>query len=146
MRILIIVVVSLWLPLAAAEAFELDAAVEARRQEAGLARLCGLWDWTVHSHTANHRESKAKIVLPSSQAAGIEGPSPTEIRIYGDAVYFRWDFPGGYQEDSMLFAENRRLEGTFRTSAGAVGAINGKRLSSCQPAATGGPDKPESKP
>lgn len=149
MRMLIIVVAGLWLSLAAAEALELDAAAEAKRLEAGLTRLCGVWDWTVHSHSANHRESKAKIVLPSSQAAGIEGPSPTEIRIYGDAVYFRWDFPGGYQEDSMLLAENRRLEGTFRTSAGAVGAVNGKRVSVCKPTASdgaGGPDKPEGKP
>ena len=83
-----------------AQALELDAAAEAKRLEAGLTRLCGVWDWTVHSHSANHRESKAKIVLPSTQAAGMEGPSPTEIRIYGDAVYFRWDFPGGDQEDS----------------------------------------------
>ena len=145
-RMLLIAVMGLWLPLAAAEALELDAAAEAKRLEAGLARLCGVWDWTVHSHSANHRESKAKIVLPSTQAAGMEGPSPTEIRIYGDAVYFRWDFPGGYQEDSMLLIENRRLEGTFRTSTGAFGAINGKRLSLCQPAVSGGAVKPESKP
>lgn len=139
-------VIGLSLCVIRAEALELDAAVEAKRLEVGLARLCGVWDWTVHSHSANHRESKAKIVLPSAQVAGIEGPSPTEIRIYGDAVYFRWDFPGGYQEDSMLFIENRRLEGTFRTSTGAVGAINGKRLSACQPVASGGPARPEGKP
>jgi hypothetical protein len=129
-----------------AQALELDAAVEAKRLEAGLARLCGMWDWTVHSHTRNHREAKSKIVLPSSGAAGLEGPSPSEIRIYGDAVYFRWDFPGGYQEDSMLLTEERRLEGTFRTSNGAVGAVNGKRLSSCQAAASGGAVGPEGKP
>ena len=146
MRFVMAAIIGLALCVIRAEALELNAAVEAGRLEAGMARLCGVWDWTVHSHSANHRESKAKIILPSSQAAGIEGPAPTEIRMYGDAVYFRWDFPGGYQEDSMLFIENRRLEGTFRTSAGAVGAINGKRLSSCQPAAAGGPDKPESKP
>lgn len=149
MRILIMAVASLWLFLPAAQAVELDAAAEAKRLETGLARLCGVWDWTVHSHTANHRESKAKIVLPSAQAAGIEGPSPTEIRIYGDAVYFRWDFPGGYQEDSMLLAENRRLEGTFRTSAGAVGAVNGKRMSACKPATSDGAvgsGAPEGKP
>ena len=139
-------VAGLWLPLAAAQALEMDAAVEAKRLEAGLARLCGVWDWTVHSHTRNHREARSKIVLPSSQTAGIEGPSPTEIRIYGDAVYFRWDFPGGYQEDSMLFIEDRRLEGTFRTSNGSVGAITGKRVSACQPAAPGGAGAPESKP
>ena len=77
---------------------------------------------------------------------GIEGPSPTEIRIYGDAVYFRWDFPGGYQEDSMLLTEERRLEGTFRTSTGSVGAITGKRVSVCQPAVPGGAGATESKP
>ncbi len=149
LRFVIVSLSGFALCISSAEALELDAAAEARRQEAGLTRLCGVWDWTVHSHSANHRESKAKIVLPSPQAAGIEGPSPTEIRIYGDAVYFRWDFPGGFQEDSMLLAENRRLEGTFRTSTGAVGAVNGKRVSSCKPAASdggGGPGASEGKP
>ncbi len=138
-----VVGLSLLAVLPSAQALELDAAVEAKRLEAGLARLCGMWDWTVHSHTRNHREAKSKIVLPSSGAAGLEGPSPSEIRIYGDAVYFRWDFPGGYQEDSMLLTEERRLEGTFRTSTGSVGAITGKRLSSCKSALSGAP---ESKP
>ncbi len=149
MRILIMTMVSLWWLPAMASALELDAAVEAKRQEAGLARLCGLWDWTVHSHSRNHREAKLKIVLPSSQAAGLEGPSPSEIRIYGDAVYFRWDVPGGYQEDSLLFIEDRRLEGTFRMSNGAVGAINGKRVSVCpatRPGAPGGAGVPERTP
>jgi hypothetical protein len=114
-------------------ALELDPVAEAKRLEAGLARLCGVWEWTVHSHTMSHRESKAKIVLPNAEAAGVEGPSPTEIRVYGDAVYFRWDFPGGFQEDSMLLVENRRLEGTFRASTGSVGAVNGKRVAACQP-------------
>ena len=145
-RILIMAVAGPWLSLVTAQALELDAAAEAKRLEAGLTRLCGVWDWTVHSHSRNHREAKSRIVLPSSQAAGLEGPSPTEIRIYGDAVYFRWAFPGGDQEDSMLLIENRRLEGTFRTSTGAFGAINGKRLSPCQPAASGGAVKPEGKP
>jgi len=131
------------------QAVEFDAAAEAKRLEAGLARLCGVWDWTVHSHTMSHREAKTQIVLPSSEAAGVQGPSPSEIRIYGNAVYFRWDFPGGYQEDSMLLTDNRRLEGTFRTSAGAVGAIDGKRVSGCKPTASdgaGGSGAPESKP
>ena len=148
-RILFLAVASLWLSLTVSQALEPDAAAEAKRQEAGLARLCGVWEWTVHSHTMSHREAKSKIVLPSSQAAGVDGPSPTEIRIYGDAVYFRWDFPGGYQEDSMLLAENRRLEGTFRASNGSVGAINGKRLSSCQTTgsgASGDTVRPEGKP
>lgn len=137
---------SLLAVLPSAQALEPDATVEAKRLEAGLVRLCGLWDWTVHSHTRNHREARSKIVLPSAQAAGIDGPSPSEIRIYGDAVYFRWDFPGGYQEDSMLLTEERRLEGTFRMSTGSVGAITGKRVSACQPAASGDAARPEGKP
>jgi len=115
-----------------AGALDVDPAMEAKRLEAGLARLCGVWEWTVHSHTLNHREAKSKIVLPSADTAGVAGPSPSEIRIYGDAVYFRWIYTGGYQEDSMLLTGNKRLEGTFRSSTGAVGAVNGKRLSSCE--------------
>jgi hypothetical protein len=131
-------VISLALCATRAQALELDPVAEAKRLEAGYARLCGVWEWTVHSHTLNHREAKSQIVLPSPGAAGVQGPSPNEIRIYGDAVYLRWDFEGGYQEDSLLLTENRRLEGTFRTSYGAAGAITGKRVSSCQPARAGG--------
>jgi hypothetical protein len=127
-----VIVLSLLAVLPSAQALELDATVEAKRLEAGLTRLCGLWEWTVHSHTMSHREGKSKIVLPSSQAAGVEGPSPNEIRIYGDAVYLRWDFPGGYQEDSLLLNDNRRLEGTFRATNGNVGAVTGKRIAGCQ--------------
>jgi len=148
-RIVAVIGTSLLLLLTPAQAVEFDAATEAKRLEAGLARLCGVWDWTVHSHTMSHREAKTKIVLPNPEAAGTEGPSPTEIRIYGNAVYFRWDFPGGYQEDSLLLNDNRRLEGTFRTSTGAVGAIDGKRLSGCKPTAPDGAGDsgvPESKP
>jgi len=134
MRVQFVMVAVIGLALCAtqAQALELDAAMEAKRLEAGLARLCGVWEWTVHSHAMNHREGKLKIVLPSPQAAGVEGPSPNEIRIYGDAVYFRWDFPGGYQEDSLLLNDNRRLEGTFRATNGNVGAVTGKRIAGCQ--------------
>src|SRR2546422_3200665 len=102
----------LLLMLSMAQAIELDPVAEAKRLEAGFARLCGVWEWTVHSHTRGHREAKTKIVLPSPQMAGVDGPSPSEIRVYGDAVYLRWDFQGGYQEDSMLLSDDRRLEGT----------------------------------
>ncbi len=128
----------LLLMLSMAQAVELDPVAEAKWLEAGYARLCGVWEWTVHSHTLSHREGKSQIVLPSPEAAGVQGPSPAEIRIYGDAVYLRWDFQGGYQEDSLLLADNRRLEGTFRTSYGAVGAITGKRVSSCKPSGADG--------
>jgi hypothetical protein len=130
--ILTAAVMSSVLLLSTTEALELDPIVEAKRLEIGLARLCGTWEWTVHSHTLNHREAKSKIVLPSPESAGVAGPSPDEIRVYGDAVYLRWVYPGGYQEDSLLLNDNKRLEGTFRTSTGAVGAVNGKRLTSCR--------------
>jgi hypothetical protein len=133
-RLLLVSAISLWLLGATSSALELDPVAEAKRLKTGLARLCGVWAWTVHSHTMNHREAQTKIVLPTPEAVGVLGPSPTEIRIYGDAVYFRWVFPGGFQEDSVLLVENKRLEGTFRTSSGSVGAVTGKRLSVCQPA------------
>jgi hypothetical protein len=148
-RFVMAAVIGLALCVIRVQALELDAAAEAKRLEAGMARLCGVWDWTVHSHTLSHREAKSQIVLPSPEAAGIQGPSPSEIRIYGDAVYLRWDFQGGYQEDSLLLTENRRLEGTFRTSYGAVGAVTGKRVSVCKPVGSdgkGGGAAPESKP
>src|SRR5437867_8341299 len=136
----------LLLMLSMAQAIELDPVDEAKRLEAGFARLCGVWEWTVHSHTRGHREAKTKIVLPSPQMAGVDGPSPSEIRVYGDAVYLRWDFQGGYQEDSMLLSDDRRLEGTFRTSDGSRGAVDGKRVSKCQPAGTGGASGSSAKP
>ena len=138
MQFLIAAAMGLVLCATHAQALELDPVAEAKRLEAGYARLCGVWEWTVHSHTLSHREGKSQIVLPSPEAAGVQGPSPAEIRIYGDAVYLRWDFQGGYQEDSLLLADNRRLEGTFRTSYGAVGAITGKRVSSCKPSGADG--------
>lgn len=137
-RLVLALLINLMLVLPAAQALELDPVAEAKRLEAGYARLCGVWEWTVHSHTLSHREAKSQIVLPSPEAAGVQGPSPNEIRIYGDAVYLRWEFKGEYQEDSLLLTENRRLEGTFRTSYGAVGAITGKRLSTCKPSESGG--------
>jgi len=137
-RLVLALLIDLMLVLPAAQALELDPVAEAKRLEAGYARLCGVWEWTVHSHTLSHREGKSQIVLPSPEAAGVQGPSPNEIRIYGDAVYLRWEFKGEYQEDSLLLTENRRLEGTFRTSYGAVGAVTGKRLSTCKPSEAGG--------
>src|SRR5438445_6928166 len=85
----------LLLMLPMAQAVELDPVAEAKRLEAGYARLCGVWEWTVHSHTLSHREGKSQIVLPSPEAAGVQGPSPAEIRIYGDAVYLGREFQGG---------------------------------------------------
>ncbi|HEY3197222.1 MAG TPA: hypothetical protein VGJ57_04345 [Nitrospirales bacterium] len=145
MGIITFTAISLLMLFTPSQGLELDPVAEAKRIETGMARLCGVWDWTVHSHTLHHREAKSKIVLPTAESAGVEGPSPAEIRIYGDAVYLRWSYPGGYQEDSLLLNDNKRLEGTFRTSTGAVGAVNGKRLSSCRQTKTE-PTKPEAAP
>jgi hypothetical protein len=105
----------------------------------GLARLCGTWNWTLHNHQ-NHQDHKMVMIFPSptspvSPAASSpdpSGPRPAKIVVLGDGVYLRWEFQGGYQEDSLLFSsEGQRLEGTFINSAGAWGAITGKRTASC---------------
>jgi len=59
-------------------------------------------------------------------------PQPVKMVVMGDAVYLRWEYPRGYQEDSLLLAQDdRRLEGTFKNSAGDWGAITGKRIAPC---------------
>jgi hypothetical protein len=96
------------------------------------ARLCGTWQWTIHNHK-NHQEQKTVIVLlPPGTPAPPDMPQPAKMVVMGDAVYLRWEFPRGYQEDSMLLAnEDRRLEGTFKNTAGDWGAITGKRIAPC---------------
>ena len=95
-------------------------------------RLCGSWEWTIHNHK-NHQERKTAVVLlPPGALAPPNMPQPAKIVVMGDAVYLRWEFPGGYQEDSLLLAkEDRRLEGTFKNTAGDWGAITAKRVSVC---------------
>src|SRR5216117_2916660 len=75
-RILTAAAMSSVLLFSTAGALDVDPAMEAKRLEAGLARLCGVWEWTVHSHTLNHREAKSKIVLPSADTAGIPDLRP----------------------------------------------------------------------
>jgi hypothetical protein len=97
----------------------------------GLVRLCGTWHWIVHNHQ-NHQDHKMTMVFPPPQTAPT-GPHPTKIVVLGDSVYLRWEFRGGYQEDSLLFAgEGQRLEGTFTNSAGAWGSITGRRAVPCR--------------
>jgi len=95
-------------------------------------RLCGSWEWTIHNHK-NHLERKTAVVLlPPGAQAPPNLPQPAKMVVMGDAVYLRWEFPGGYQEDSLLLAkEDRRLEGTFKNTAGDWGAITAKRVSVC---------------
>ena len=96
------------------------------------ARLCGTWHWTIHNHR-HHQEQKTTIVLlPPGAQAPPEFPQPSKMIVLGDAVYLRWEFQKGYQEDSLLLGkDDRRLEGTFTNTTGDWGAITGKRISGC---------------
>ena len=101
------------------------------REMKGLARLCGTWQWTVHNHK-NHQEHKMVLSFLPPDVPSPDGPRPTKIVVLGDAVYLRWEFQGGYQENSLLFTGgSQRLEGTFTNSAGAWGSITGKRAGAC---------------
>lgn len=101
------------------------------RERKGFARLCGTWQWTVHNHK-NHQEYKMILSFLPPDVPSPDGPRPTKIVVLGDAVYLRWEFQGGYQEDSLLFTGgSQRLEGTFTNSAGAWGSITGKRAAAC---------------
>ena len=98
----------------------------------GRARLCGTWLWTVHNHQ-NHQDHKMVITFPPSETPTAPEPQPARIIILGDGVYLRWEFPGGYQEDSLLFTgKGQRLEGTFVNSRGPWGSITGKRAAACK--------------
>jgi hypothetical protein len=109
-----------------------DAAEEQRKAQQAVLRLCGTWQWTIHNHK-NHQEQKTAIVLlPPGTPAPPDQPQPSKMVVMGDAVYLRWEFPQGYQEDSLLLGQDdRRLEGTFKNSAGDWGAITGKRIAPC---------------
>ena len=102
------------------------------REQRGLARLCGTWQWTVHNHQ-NHADHKIVMAFPPPDALPGQEPRPTKTVVLGDAVYLRWEFDRGIvQEDSLLFSnEGLRLEGTFVNSGGAWGGITAKRLTDC---------------
>jgi hypothetical protein len=105
---------------------------EQLKAQKAAARLCGTWQWTIHNHK-NHQEHKATIVLlPPGTPAPPDMPQPAKMVVLGDAVYLRWDFQRGYQEDSLLFVkEGHHLEGTFMATTGDRGAITGKRIADC---------------
>jgi len=101
------------------------------RETKGLARLCGTWQWTIHNHQ-HHQDQKVAMVFPPPDAGSFTGPRPAKTVVLGDAIYLRWEFPGGVQEDSLLFTgEGQRLEGSFVNSSGAWGSITGKRMAAC---------------
>jgi hypothetical protein len=105
------------------------------RHRTALGRLCGTWQWTIHNHQ-NHQEHKMRLSFPAPEQLESEAPGssrPARIVVLGDAVYLRWEFQGGVQEDSLLFdGQGQRLEGSFTNSAGAWGSITGKRTASCE--------------
>lgn len=99
------------------------------RQQRGLTRLCGTWQWSIHNHQ-NHREEKTSVIF--APPGLVVSNSPAEITVLGDSVYLRWETPAGVQEDSLLFsAEGQRLEGTFVNTVGGWGSITGKRTATC---------------
>ena len=104
---------------------------ERKRETIGLARLCGTWQWSIHNHR-HHQESKTTMTFPPPDGPPPPGLRPSKIIVLGDAVYIRWDFQGGFQEESLLLGgEGARLEGTFLNSTGAWGSITGKRIATC---------------
>lgn len=95
-------------------------------------RLCGTWKWLIHNHQ-NHGDHKTTMTFISPGQDTPPQVQPTTIIIHGDAVYLRWTFSQGYQEDSLLLSNHgTRLEGTFMNSLGPYGSISGQRLSPCQ--------------
>ncbi len=104
---------------------------ERKRETIGLTRLCGTWQWTIHNHR-HHQESKTTMTFPPPDGPPPPGLRPSKMVVLGDAVYIRWDFQGGFQEESLLLGgEGARLEGTFINSTGAWGSITGKRIATC---------------
>ncbi len=97
----------------------------------GRARLCGTWAWTVHNHQ-NHQDHKMVVTFPPPDLTPSGPAVPKTIVVLADSVYLRWEFPGGYQEDSLLFSgKDQRLEGTFVNSRGPYGAITGRKVQPC---------------
>ncbi|MBI5854587.1 MAG: hypothetical protein HZB35_05025 [Nitrospirae bacterium] len=104
---------------------------ERRRELHGLTRLCGTWQWSIHNHR-HHQETKTTMTFPPPDGPPPPGLRPSKIVVLGDAIYIRWDFQGGFQEESLLFTgEGARLEGSFVNSTGAWGSITGKRTAAC---------------
>ncbi len=116
-------------------AVELYHRLQSWRQEwstaRGRVRLCGTWTWIVHNHQ-NHQDHKMVVTFPPPDLTPSDPTLPNTIVVLGDSVYLRWEFPGGYQEDSLLFSgKDQRLEGTFVNSRGPYGAITGRRVQPC---------------
>ncbi|MFO0773605.1 MAG: hypothetical protein U0172_02935 [Nitrospiraceae bacterium] len=113
---------------------DLRAAKDQVRWATGLARLCGGWQLTVHNHR-NHSDSKTGVLFTQTGVQHAAQARPLELVMLGDAIYLRWEHPGGViQEDSLLLVgEGRRLEGSFTATGGSWGSVTGKRVQACKP-------------
>lgn len=104
-----------------------------RKNEQGLRRLCGTWQWLIHNHQ-NHGDHKTIMVYPPPSQYHRMDPQPATIRVQGDTVYIRWEFPRGIvQEESLLLSEkDQLLSGSFVNSLGPNGNITGRRVKPCR--------------
>ncbi len=104
-----------------------------RKNEHGLRRLCGTWQWLIHNHQ-NHGDHKTIMVYPPPSQYHRMDPQPSTIRVQGDTVYIRWEFPRGIvQEESLLFGEkDQLLSGTFVNNLGPNGNITARRIKPCR--------------
>lgn len=104
-----------------------------QKNQRGLMRLCGTWQWTIHNHQ-NHGDYKTVMIYPPPSQYDRMDPKPAKIQVQGDTVYIRWEFPRGIiQEESLLFSEkDRALSGTFVNNLGPNGSITGRRVKPCQ--------------
>ena len=104
-----------------------------QKNEKGLRRLCGTWQWLIHNHQ-NHGDHKTVMVYPPPSQYHRMDPQPATIRVQGDTVYIRWEFPRGIvQEESLLLSEkDQLLSGTFVNNLGPNGNITGRRVKPCQ--------------
>ncbi len=104
-----------------------------RKNEQGLRRLCGTWQWLIHNHQ-DHGDHKTIMIYPPPSQYHRMDPQPATIRVQGDTVYIRWEFPRGIiQEESLLFGEkDQLLSGTFVNNLGPNGNITGRRVKPCQ--------------
>ncbi len=94
----------------------------------GLEKICGVWEMDVHN-MLNHKEYKYVLQVPPNPDAG---PVPSKLIVNGQTVYIRWDFPGGFSEESMLLRRTGGvMEGTFTNFAGARGGVSGKLVRPC---------------
>ena len=102
--------------------------VEVTAEVHGLEKICGIWDMTVHN-MLNHREYHYALHVPPNPDLG---PIPSKLIVNGQTVYIRWDFDGGFSEESMLLRRRGEvMEGTFTNFAGARGGVSGKLVRPC---------------